>query len=932
MPVGFDKLFDLEKSVSDLNMVIDALPKLSNAYSKTIGEISKELQLVTKLHGDLVKSIEETTKAKKKLDVTTEKGRQAAAEDAKEAEGQKEQYLYLTKQIKDLEGNIKALKSEENKFNKQREETLKNNRDLIALQTKLTSLESNEAQEIAKLRTQISEKNKELKESAKESLKLVSLYQRETKQLNDLRKQYKDVALQFGVNSKEAKELQKQVGELDTKIKEIDANAGQFQRNVGNYPELFQSMGGAMGHAASGVQTLGTGLKALAANPVGAVLVVIVGAVTLLFNGFKKLTGGAEFLEKAVSALSTTFSTLLTRVGQLITGEIGWSEFLFGTVDAVKENIRASNTLIEVRRDLENQTSRTAYQEARLAKNIIELQSIRDNDTKSLKQRREAAEKLLESEKQLSEQSVNLAKLEVKEKIQALAKTGVAEKEIKKAIEEGTIAEENRIKVNEDGRLALNDLITALAAHQNAENELLRTQYENAKEIEMIRLDQFEQELDLLLDIEDRRKSVNERSILDEKTTLSQKQKLLRDNVNAIEDSYNKQIETFKRYFNVQLDEKKILELNGEELYKYTASLGLSERAVNRLREVVIEKLAADRDNLDSINDVNKALERQRMLEGELTEIIESNNKSRIKGTDETNKTITKSWSDYYQVIRTNSFNFYKSIGDFAKDSAIRTFEILQEKLTKTSDKLREGLTSLVDFQVGQDQRRINSLEENRQKELMLVGDNADAKARINEAYDKRIEQVEKQQARRQRKIAIFEKAISITQAIIALNLASLKAGVITPKAIATAILGAVKIAAIVAQPIPQYAKGTDYHKGGLAIVGDGGKNELVQEPSGKMWVSPKKSTLVDLPKGSRVMDGIMTERMMAASRNMSERAMNIGKENNVKVTVNDNSDKIAKVLQDRPELSIDFVNGRFVKNLRKGNTKHIDWTKSNTY
>jgi tape measure domain-containing protein len=62
---------------------------------------------------------------------------------------------------------------------------------------------------------------------------------------------------------------------------------------------------------------------------------------------------------------------------------------------------------------------------------------------------------------------------------------------------------------------------------------------------------------------------------------------------------------------------------------------------------------------------------------------------------------------------------------------------------------------------------------------------------------------------------------------------------------------------------IPQFANGTDGHKGGLAIVGDGGKKELIQTPDGQMMLSPNTSTLMNLPKGTQVLDGHNTERMM---------------------------------------------------------------------
>ncbi|UQD53809.1 hypothetical protein C0971_10000 [Bacillus methanolicus] len=54
--------------------------------------------------------------------------------------------------------------------------------------------------------------------------------------------------------------------------------------------------------------------------------------------------------------------------------------------------------------------------------------------------------------------------------------------------------------------------------------------------------------------------------------------------------------------------------------------------------------------------------------------------------------------------------------------------------------------------------------------------------------------------------------------------------------------------------PVPRYAKGTKYHPGGPAIVGDGGGPELIRTPNGQVMLSPATSTLVNLPKGSEVL------------------------------------------------------------------------------
>jgi phage-related protein len=49
----------------------------------------------------------------------------------------------------------------------------------------------------------------------------------------------------------------------------------------------------------------------------------------------------------------------------------------------------------------------------------------------------------------------------------------------------------------------------------------------------------------------------------------------------------------------------------------------------------------------------------------------------------------------------------------------------------------------------------------------------------------------------------------------------------------------------------PHFANGTtgSGHEGGLAVVGDGGKKELIQLPNGQTMLSPATSTLMNLPK-----------------------------------------------------------------------------------
>ena len=63
---------------------------------------------------------------------------------------------------------------------------------------------------------------------------------------------------------------------------------------------------------------------------------------------------------------------------------------------------------------------------------------------------------------------------------------------------------------------------------------------------------------------------------------------------------------------------------------------------------------------------------------------------------------------------------------------------------------------------------------------------------------------------------------------------------------------------------VPQFAKGTDNFQGGLAVVGDGGKHELISLPNGEAFLSPNSDTLVNLPKGTSILNGNATEQLMS--------------------------------------------------------------------
>lgn len=66
-----------------------------------------------------------------------------------------------------------------------------------------------------------------------------------------------------------------------------------------------------------------------------------------------------------------------------------------------------------------------------------------------------------------------------------------------------------------------------------------------------------------------------------------------------------------------------------------------------------------------------------------------------------------------------------------------------------------------------------------------------------------------------------------------------------------------VKMENIMESRDPKFAQGTNYHKGGLAVLGDGGRHEPFLTPKGHLGVSPNVDTLMNLPRGTKVWSSI---------------------------------------------------------------------------
>ena len=218
-----------------------------------------------------------------------------------------------------------------------------------------------------------------------------------------------------------------------------------------------------------------------------------------------------------------------------------------------------------------------------------------------------------------------------------------------------------------------------------------------------------------------------------------------------------------------------------------------------------------------------------------------------------------------------------KSIEDVVKadeEARKKRQQNLQEWVQKAGeaiDKISGFVSALYDNQIAKIEELLEAEQEQYENEVEHIEYLAERGAITSEeaeirkreaaaATAKKQEELEKRKAALEYKKAVTEKVNSVSQAAISTALGIMSALAQFPGpvgwALAAAVgaMGAIQIATILAQPIKAYKEGTKGkpHPGGLALVGEGGNQELVMY-NGKAWVTPDKPTLLDLPRGAEV-------------------------------------------------------------------------------
>lgn len=366
---------------------------------------------------------------------------------------------------------------------------------------------------------------------------------------------------------------------------------------------------------------------------------------------------------------------------------------------------------------------------------------------------------------------------------------------------------------------------------------------------------------------EDRLKSLFELNKAEVSLSLAKAEKVLNNDLSSYADQYK----DFKDYAANKLI---LIGLNYKEEVRLAQGNDTKLKIARvSFEEEVLKQNSAAIKKLQGIRDAeNKSrIEEIKIVEAEL-KIVAENIAANSERASLIEQKAQKATNDLYdeKIKKLNELKeatdgYLKSfIGDFANSAGFaNTFDLLSknvkgfgEDFAVTFNAIAESAQEVFNFISNASQANFDGerkrLQDQYDLSIGFAGDNVAAKDKLGKDLEGKQKEIANRENKAKQKQALFNIAIDTAQGIVAaLSFANI------PLAIVIGALGAVQLAVVAAQKVPQYKDGTENHSGGLMLVNDGpGSNfqEKVITPDGKEVTPQGRNVLMNAPKGTRVL------------------------------------------------------------------------------
>lgn len=958
--VGYKDIFDFSNP-ADIDKAIKALSSLLKVYDAIIKKSATGAKQIKANNDALVKSLNDLIKTIVKLDETNQQEQKTLQSTNAQVKALNATYEAQKKQIIALEAQIKKLTKEKLEVNKATKAANASAKESIRLETQLAKATGEDAKKHAELKIQILEANKAAKQRAKEALGLVSLYQKESATLNDLRNKYKNVALAQGQNSKAAKQLLAVITPLDNKLKQIDATVGQGTRSVGQY----------------GKAMLSTGKQFLAAFG-------IFGGITIFANLIRDtfaLIKETERYNKALRQVTETNQEYADELIFLTSISNKYGINLNSLTDSyTKFFVATKNTNLEgeeTRRIFDSVSKSAAVMALSaedtegalkalgqmISKGKVQAEELRgqlgdrlpgafaimaealDVTTgeldKMLKDGKLLAVDVLPKFARQLEITFGLDKVQSIETLQA-AQTRLTNEwiEFVRSVEDGNGVISDAIRGIISETASLISIFKAANEETISWGEALLSIsvfspfIREATEAK-IALKQLNEEMEAS---ERAAKKAAEQSELN-RDALLQYKTAVESGINSFEDF----TKIHGDFFDESERDQAILARINDLFSKYSKELEIARVATVKLKQEQLKMFGS----ISSVQDqmraelelsrkvLQKTMEDSNLIFGDGT-TVKDGAQSLLDIVDSTLREIGEKENERKEKRKKDRKEELDADRELQEQK-----QLIQETGFESASIIGNQL-----FENGRINRENELIDLQRQKEfeLELAGDNADKRAEIEKKFAQEEKKLRIQQAQAAKKQALFNIALNTAEGITK-TIANLGLPAAVPFIIAATTIGAAETAAVISKPLPAFEEG-GISPGGDIITSEKGR-EMAVTPSGKLILTGNKGAEIrkDMPKGTAILNNPITEKIL--KNGFDHAAINNDATLKINQVLQEQRDrstmKIVNALQQENDILIESLgkkienmprdisyveDGDFKKMTQKGNDKR-NWRKS---
>lgn len=221
-------------------------------------------------------------------------------------------------------------------------------------------------------------------------------------------------------------ELAAQINETNTKLKEMDAAQGNFQRNVGNYPKAvsiigqlgsaFQATAGKAGAIINPVKNVTSGLTAMSATPVVAILGLLANVLTKVIGSLKSSEENINRITIAMApfnSISTAATKAMQWLGDKVADVAEWLGKMLDKLGLVKEEMKVQQEITKEEIALKQRQREVDRANADDQLEISKLKaSAAEKDKYTAKERLEFIEQAAEKERAIADRNIEIARRE----------------------------------------------------------------------------------------------------------------------------------------------------------------------------------------------------------------------------------------------------------------------------------------------------------------------------------------------------------------------------------------------------------------------------------------------------------------------------------------------------------------------------------------